>query len=199
MSVGELSARKDHACVLEALHLLQFAGIRYFICGEGPLAERLILQIRKLHLEKQVVLLGYRADAAQLVQAADLFVFPSRQEGLPVALMEAIAAGTPVICSAIRGCRDLVSDKRCMFGPDDARRLAELLRESLCLEETECAGGRASRVVLKESMQDSVEKNYRRLRHFDLERVAERMRVIYDRVSLQEQGSTTGKPEDALR
>lgn len=69
------------------------------------------------------------------------------------------------------------------------------MRESLCLEETGCADERRTRAVLKERTQDSVEKNYRRLRYFDLERVAERMRVIYDRVSLQEQGSTTGKSD----
>ena len=84
--------------------------LRYFICGQGEKKQELQQLIRKYHLEDHVKLLGFRTDVAELCQAADVFVFPSKQEGLPVALMEAMACGVPVVCSRIRGNDDLVED-----------------------------------------------------------------------------------------
>lgn len=55
-------------------------------------------------------LLGFRSDIPGLLKSSDLFVFPSLQEGLPVALMEAMSSGIDVICSRIRGNMDLISD-----------------------------------------------------------------------------------------
>ena len=84
--------------------------MRYFICGQGEKKQELQQLIRKYHLEDHVKLLGFRTDVAELCQAADVFVFPSKQEGLPVALMEAMACGVPVVCSRIRGNTDIVKD-----------------------------------------------------------------------------------------
>ena len=64
-------------------------------------------KIKKYQLEKQVKLIGYRKDIIDLLKISDCFIFPSKQEGLPVALLEAMAAGLPCICSDIRGNRDL--------------------------------------------------------------------------------------------
>ena len=65
--------------------------------------------IEELELSKEVTLLGYRSDIRSLLYGADLFVFPSKQEGMPVALMEAMAAGTDVAASDIRGNRELLA------------------------------------------------------------------------------------------
>ena len=66
--------------------------------------------VKMLNLEEQVKLLGYRKDIPQLCCAADAFVFTSIQEGLPRALLEAMADGKAIVCSNIRGCVDLVKD-----------------------------------------------------------------------------------------
>lgn len=112
LSVGELSDRKNHVVVIEAMKQLvqRHPQLRYFICGQGEKKQELQQLIRKYHLEDHVKLLGFRTDVAELCQAADVFVFPSKQEGLPVALMEAMACGVPVVCSRIRGNDDLVED-----------------------------------------------------------------------------------------
>lgn len=112
LSVGELSDRKNHVVVIEAMKQLiqRHPQLRYFICGQGEKKQELQQLIRKYHLENHVMLLGFRTDVAELCQAADVFVFPSKQEGLPVALMEAMACGVPVVCSRIRGNTDLVKN-----------------------------------------------------------------------------------------
>ena len=125
LSVGELSDRKNHVVVIEAMKQLvqRHSQLRYFICGQGEKKQELQQLIRKYHLEDHVKLLGFRTDVAELCQAADVFVFPSKQEGLPVALMEAMACGVPVVCSRIRGNTDLVHNKKSLFEPDNEEQV----------------------------------------------------------------------------
>ena len=112
LSGGELIPRKNHALVLEALARLRQEGklekIRYLICGRGKIEAELRQKAEALGVADRVAFLGYRKDVPQLCNACDLFVFMSLQEGLPVALMEAMACGLPVVCSRIRGNTDLV-------------------------------------------------------------------------------------------
>ncbi len=110
LSVGELITRKNHETVIRAIAELGDRPIRYFICGDGPLREYLKGLIHELGLDDRVTLLGIRRDVGELNQAADLFLLPSVHEGLPVALMEAMAAGVPAICSRIRGNTDLIEE-----------------------------------------------------------------------------------------
>ena len=120
MSVGEVSERKNHAIVIEALHKMNNKNIQYFICGKGKLQDYLQDKIKEYNLEDNVHLLGFRSDIAQLNQAADMFIFPSLQEGLPVALMEAMANKNLALCSDIRGNTDLINRKEYLFNPKDA-------------------------------------------------------------------------------
>ncbi len=78
----------------------------YVIVGSGVLTQELIARDHTNRLK----LLGYRTDIADLLHCADVFVFPSLQEGLPVALMEAMAAEVPCVASRIRGNTDLLGD-----------------------------------------------------------------------------------------
>lgn len=114
-SVGELSSRKNHEIVIRAIKALNNKKIKYFIAGQGSLKNELIKVIEEENLEENIHLLGYRTDVIELCKASDIFVFPSKQEGLPVALMEAIACKVPVICSKIRGNIDLVHNDNCLF------------------------------------------------------------------------------------
>lgn len=166
LSVGELSVRKNHELVIRALSEIDHTNIQYFICGKGEKEDDLRALIQELGLEQHVTLLGYRNDITELCHAADLFVFPSYQEGLPVALMEAIACKTPVACSRIRGNTDLVQEH--LF---DAHRVDELvtLLNTITI----------NRKDLHTQMQVSVEANYDRLKSFDMSYVAEKMREIY--------------------
>ncbi len=108
LSVGELNANKNHAVVILALAKLADPSVFYVICGEGSKRTELEALARELGLENQVKLLGVRRDVAQWMADADIYMFPSYREGLSVSLMEAMASGLPVVCSDIRGNRDLI-------------------------------------------------------------------------------------------
>ena len=86
--------------------------IKYAICGQGPLKEYLEELAEKLGVRKQLFLLGFRTDVIEICKSADVFVFPSKREGLSVALMEAMACGLPCVVSNIRGNLDLIVDMR---------------------------------------------------------------------------------------
>ncbi len=114
LSVGELIPRKNHKVVIEALGLVKnnkkIDKMQYLICGTGSeMAELKKLSI-ELGVQEHVHFLGYRHDISEICNASDLFVFMSLQEGLPVALMEAMGCGLPVICTAIRGNTDLIEN-----------------------------------------------------------------------------------------
>lgn len=111
VSVGELSNRKNHKVILKALEKVK-GNFKYIICGQGAKKEELIKLSKELNLQEKVEFLGYRQDVKEILKASDIFCFPSKQEGLPVALMEAMASGLPVICSDIRGNKDLIENKK---------------------------------------------------------------------------------------
>jgi glycosyltransferase involved in cell wall biosynthesis len=75
----------------------------FFIAGEGPEREALELHARQLNVADRVTFLGHRSDVLELLAACDLFVLPSLFEGLPVSVLEAMAAGKPVVATAIGG------------------------------------------------------------------------------------------------
>ena len=113
-SVGELTKRKNHEVVIRAMAetVKKRQDISYLICGSGVLEEYLRNLISELNLEQNVKLLGYCTNVMDILQITDCFVFPSKQEGLPVAVLEAMNAQLPVICSKIRGNIDLIEEKK---------------------------------------------------------------------------------------
>ena len=112
LSVGELNENKNHQVVIKALAEINNPDIHYVIVGRGKLAEYLQNLAESAGISEQVYVVGYRTDVPEFYKIADLFVHPSYREGLPVALMECLAAGTPCITSDIRGCADLVDSNR---------------------------------------------------------------------------------------
>ena len=106
LSVGELNANKNHQIVIRALAQLNDSNIHYMIAGKGDLHDELICLANRLGVAKQVHLLGYRKDVAELYKTADVDVFPSIREGLGLAAIEGMAAGLPLVCSDNRGTKE---------------------------------------------------------------------------------------------
>lgn len=112
LSVGELNKNKNHETVIKAVAKLNNPNIIYIICGQGALDSYLRNLSKKLGVDKQVKLLGYRKDIADICKAADVFVFPSRREGLGMAALEAMASGLPIITSNVHGIVDYSIDSK---------------------------------------------------------------------------------------
>ena len=133
LSVGELIPRKNYGVALEAVARLGRKDVQFWIAGTGASEGELRAQIDRLGLREQVKLLGFRSDIPDLLHAADVFFFPSRQEGLPVALMEAMASGLPIVCSRIRGNTDLIDEGKggYLAAPGDAEGFSRALESIL--------------------------------------------------------------------
>lgn len=108
ISTGELSHRKNHDTIIKTMALLEDESVYCIICGHGGKEEHLKQMVQKLHLERRVLFAGYRNDIYELLKMADIFVFSSFQEGLSMALLEALACGLPIVCSDIRGNNELI-------------------------------------------------------------------------------------------
>jgi len=112
VNVGRLADQKAQADLIEAAALLRdrHPELRVLILGEGHLREALEAQIRRHGLEGVVRLPGFAEDVRHYLAIADLFVLPSVDEGLPIALLEALAAGVPAICTPVGGIPHLLVD-----------------------------------------------------------------------------------------
>ena len=146
LSVGELIPRKNHELVIRALKQINDTRYKYFICGQGELKDYLQNLAKELGVENQVKLLGFRNDVLELCKVADIYIFPSHQEGLSVALMEAIAADATVICSRIRGNSDLIRDESLLFNVQNILEVCECITCSFQRDVFCCSEGRYTEI-----------------------------------------------------
>jgi glycosyltransferase involved in cell wall biosynthesis len=111
-TVGRLDKQKDQLLLLEALFELKKRRCSFHcvIAGEGPLNQTLREHIERLDLVEEVDLLGRREDIPEILAALDLFIMSSRYEGLPIAVIEAMAAGLPIVATDVPGLRDVLTD-----------------------------------------------------------------------------------------
>ncbi len=108
LTVAELIPRKNLEGAIRAFSQMKNQDSILVICGKGHLAEQLKELSQDLDIADRVFFPGYRTDILEIYHIADIFLFTSYQEGLPVSVMQAMAAGLPVIASDIRGNRDLL-------------------------------------------------------------------------------------------
>ena len=130
LNVAELIKRKNHETAIRAFYKADLEDSIYIICGDGQLEENLKSLVRELKIEDKIIFLGFRKDVAEIYKISDFFLFPSYQEGLSISLLDAIAAGIPVIVSNIRGNVDIVSPKinGLIYDANDVNGFAEGLR-----------------------------------------------------------------------
>lgn len=169
LSVGELIKRKNHEVAIRSVAKLKNENIKYFIAGIGDLYEYLIELIHEQGLENQVFLLGYRTDIGELCSVSDMFIFPSLQEGLPVALMEAMAVGLPCVASRTRGNSDLIEDCKGGFlvSPKKPSDFTNAITKLLINENLRCQVGDYSKTIMQ---------------NFNIAKVDKKMRGVYERI-----------------
>lgn len=111
--IAELIERKNHDQVIGAVQRLVARGVRVkcLLVGTGVRKEKIESLIREKELSEYFLFMGYRNDIPRLLSISDVLVLLSKQEGLPRAIMEGMAAGKPIVASDIRGNRELVLDR----------------------------------------------------------------------------------------
>ena len=176
LAVGRLEQQKDYPNLLEAFVRVvrerSEAALR--IAGEGPLRPALEGTVRRLGLEQRVIFLGVRADVPRLLAAADAFVLASAWEGLPNVVMEAMAAGKPVVATRVGGVPELVEHGKSGFlvPPKDPEALAVAMLRLMALSDE-------TRARMGEAGQAHVRANY------ELERVVDKWEALYQELLRQ--------------
>jgi glycosyltransferase involved in cell wall biosynthesis len=131
VAVGNLYPVKGHRHLIDAVSLLvdRYPNLHVAISGRGDLEKELRTQARDRGLKSSVHLLGLRADVGAILAAADVFVLPSLSEGLPLALLEAMFAGCPIVASDVGEVRTALNDGRAglLVPPGNPEALAAAL------------------------------------------------------------------------
>lgn len=166
ISVAQLIKRKNHMTLIQAVAKLNDPSFHLFILGDGVQEQELRDQAKALGVADQIHFLGFRRDVYRLCRAADLFLFASLQEGLPVAVMEAMACGLPIIASNIRGNMDLIDAGKggWLVNPTDVDGFAAAIWSAL---------------QSWESWDRMKDHNFRKVQQYGISAVVEQMAGIY--------------------
>jgi len=179
--VAEMIPRKNHAMLLEAWKLVARSEERahLLLVGDGPLRGKLETKVLEERIPR-VHFLGVRADVPAILAGSDVVVLASKQEGLARCIMEAMAAGRPVVATDIRGSRDLVVDGETGF----LAKLGDI--DGLAHSLLQLLGAPGLRQRMGQA-------GYQRIKDYSLERVLGEMAAVYDRY-LGERTTPPGPP-----
>ncbi len=129
--IGQLIDRKNVSIILKAVKELIDSGrsVRLKLVGDGPLKEKLISEAQQLNIADFVEFQGFRNDALNILFSMDVFVLPSRMEGIPRCVMEAMAARVPVVGSRIPGTIELIKhgETGYLFDAENSQELTKNL------------------------------------------------------------------------
>lgn len=164
--VGELIPRKNYPTAFKALTMCDIPNIKYLICGIGECMDEYKEMVKKLGVSDKVVFAGFRYDIMKILKSSDVFLFPTFQEGLSVALMEAMACGLPVIASQIRGNVDLVTEGQGGFlvNTKNAQEISNALKKLYICPEFRINCGKY---------------NYNKVEEFSIDVVRNKMKKLY--------------------
>lgn len=132
--VGTIGCLKPQKCPqdfirLAYLTLQQIPNIKFVLAGNGVLLNKINLEIKKLGLQKSIILTGWRDDIADILSCIDIFVLTSLWEGLPISVLEAMLMSKPVIATDTGGIKEVIKQTESGFlvKPHDIKNMAEIL------------------------------------------------------------------------
>lgn len=148
-TVANFRAQKDYPNLLAAARLLLDRGVaaKFVVVGQGPLEADTRALSAQLGLDDDLIFTGFRADAVRVMSAFDVFTLASSWEGLPVALMEALALGLPMVATAVGGVAEVMTSEvdALLVPPCNAKELADALHRVSMDESLRCRLGHAAR------------------------------------------------------
>lgn len=166
--VGELSYRKNQKMLLKSMLKLikKNDNIKLLLVGEGPLKKEYKNFINNNNLNNKIQLLGYRKDIKELMGISDLAVSTSRQEGLPVNIMEAQATGLPLVVTNSRGNRDLITDGKNGF--------------IVNIDDIDCFSNKVLEIFHSKNMMEKFSNNnLKDVEKYSIDIIMEKMKLIY--------------------
>lgn len=166
VSVGELNQNKNHEIVLRSMQKFKNLNLHYAIAGKGPLREYLQNLADDMGISDRLHLLGYRDDVAEIYKAGNVCVLPSIREGLPVAVIEGMACGLPIVATRNRGTVELIRQGEDGFLclENDVEDWAESIKKLI--------GNAALCAEMSDSVLHTVEA-------FDVKNIMECVKVLY--------------------
>ena len=177
--VGRMEPVKGHRYFVEAAAQVarEHPNAHFLLVGDGQLQEEIRQQAASLGIADRLHLLGYRKDAARIVTGFDLSVLASLHEGLPNTVLEAMAAGVPVVATAVGGTKELITEGETGYlaPPADADTLAHCISWALAHEEERTRFAASARV--------SVRSNY------GMSRMVSEMERLYDQLVAEKERS----------
>lgn len=186
-NIAALVPHKGHRYLVNAAAAVvrDVPDVRFVIIGEGELKSSLRRQIKERHLEKHVVLAGFRADALSLQKSFDLFAMSSVTEGMGSVLLDAMEITQPIVATAAGGIPEVVVDGETgvLVPPRDATALAAAIVRLLRDPERQARLGAAARQRVRAS--------------FSVERMVQRILDAYGRLAGRPRGADTAHPAEA--
>jgi glycosyltransferase involved in cell wall biosynthesis len=183
-NVAALVPHKGQRYLIEAAHLVvqEIPDARFVILGEGELREQLARQVHDHHLEKHVLLPGFRTDVLGCIKGFDLFVMSSVTEGLGTSLLDAMACSRPIVATTAGGIPEVVEDgvNGLLVPPRDARALADAIIRALRDASLRQRFGTAGLARVKA--------------RFTVERMVEQTAAVYARVGGRHHAEDTAYP-----
>ncbi len=171
--VGRLDGEKNPGLLLEALPALRekFPGLRCLFLGDGQLREGLIARAAELGIGAAAVFPGYRRDVRAIIPRLETVVFPSRREGIPIALLEAMALKRAVAATAVGGIPDVIEDgvNGLLIPPGDGAALVRAVSRLLEDEPLRRRLGAAAAALVE--------------REYTARRMVERVGAVYEKVA----------------
>jgi glycosyltransferase involved in cell wall biosynthesis len=147
--------------------LARFPHARLVLIGDGPAQNQLTTQANQLGIAAQVIFIGHRAHAAQYLRAFHVFVLPSRKEGFPYVLLEALAAGLPIVATNVGGVAELVGPAAELVPPEKPEALATAL----------------VRLLEDKALRDTLsQKALNRFQQFSFNRMLQATQAVYARL-----------------
>ncbi len=151
--IGRLTHQKGQAYLLEALHFLRvkYPNLRVLFVGDGEDREKLESMVKQLEIMDLVRFVGYRNDINQILKFSHSLILPSLFEGLPLCVLEAMAAAKPIIATNIGGVDELLVDNESgiIVEPQDPGALTKAIEKLMLLpDQGQQMGLRAQKVVI---------------------------------------------------
>ena len=183
-NVAALVPHKGHRHLVEAAALVvrELPDTRFVIVGEGTLRDTLAKQIREKHLDRHIVLAGFRADAIELTKGFDVFAMSSVSEGMCTALVDAMAGSKPAVCTAVGGVPEVMVDGDTGFLVE-ARDHQAMARKLIVLLKDERLRTRMGLAALRRARD-----------RFTVERMVAGTSAVYDRLVGRRRAAGTASP-----